>query len=247
MRNVVDGLALRHSERFGADASPGSSFTIPNSVPPFKEGDLCWICQLAESPTAIPTGVTPTGFTTAVSDTAGGTQDGKFCRVRTSHKILIAADFGTTFGCMVGPSKLRVCGIVLGFNRGLRAVEYVSSDGSYAAGGLTNIFNLTWDGKLNGAFLWMAFGHGEFSLANYDLQFKELNPEDAPLFYGSEYFLDGVGRLVGSVGGVSTTRTYYAFKRTANFNAEFDTTVSVRKSGDSGTFNATSGALVKLR
>jgi hypothetical protein len=132
-----DGLALISKVRFGADFSPGSTWTIPfdDGVYFYGPGDLVIVFQLAENtgPTP-PVLVIPAGWIAIGGGTSFTSGDGKGIRVIGLLKLLVAGDAGRTITGMNGSSKNRVCGMALKFNRRLLGVSAVDHGTSGSAG-----------------------------------------------------------------------------------------------------------------
>jgi hypothetical protein len=235
--SVVDGIAIIGSQRFGADASPGSTFTIP--VAGFAVGDLVVYCQLAEhTGAAIPASVFPAGFVAIGASKTLVDGAGLGCRMNTAYKIMTAADIAAPQKTgMAGTNRNRVCAIIFHMNRPLTSVIV---DSSSIALGLadTDVSPLTaaWSGLFSHGFLYLGFAHGDAAFG--PTQFSWSTPAT-----GSDY-IAGTGEGIGT-GTAQVTRTHYKYKP-FGFTSPPDNNIDMSMVGDRGDFNSVAAILLRL-
>jgi hypothetical protein len=205
--------------RFGADASPGSTWTLPSGAP-WAVGDLVVVCQLAQDSSA-PADVIPAGWTRIGTTITAATGDGNNVRVNTSYRIITAGQLGTTITGMNGAQKNRVCAAIYHFNRALTGVTVVDSSRNASAAAAGAVIP-NWDSTRDGSHLYIGHCHGELSVADADFTWSTA-PDDK--------------------GSATVTRTYYKFyDNTAPVSA-----ITMTNGADNGTFNAVQGTLLRLK
>lgn len=197
---IEDGLAILEGTRFGALANPGATFQIPNdfaSAAPIQNGDICFICQFAESstPTA-PTSVIPAGWTADLNSQAMTTADGTGARMTAFHKILTAANESDIFTAMNGTARNRICAIMLRMSRPVQTISRLTPDWAVSTGN-PPIITPTLDGSI-GDHVVIGFAHGEVSVSDANFAWS-------PVPIGSAYYLGDDGR-----GNPSATRSYFS-------------------------------------
>lgn len=239
---IIGGLldagapALTTKFRFGADASPGSTFTVPTDDgdgTDFVAGDLAIVCQYVQNTSAsVPSSVTPTGWTNITnSQVLSPDGSGNGARMNCWYKILTSGDIGTVYAGMVGLGKNRVCGMALHFSRPLLGITVVDHDASLSAGTPSAILMNT-DGLFTGAHLFWGACHGDGSVSDANYEWT-VGP------FGSDY-VTGVAQP--DLGSASQTRTWYSFY--AQGDAPADTQMLMNS--DTGDFNGLAGVLMRI-
>jgi hypothetical protein len=234
---IDDGCpALITSLRFGPDASPGSTFTIPTDDLDgrnFRAGDVVFFCQLAENTTSTPPAfVMPAGFTSLVASQVTTDGAGLGVRTATGFKIMTAADVGAVKTGMNGAQRNRLCGIALGFNRPVQSVSLVDSALTLSASAVVSR-TVAWDGLNTGSHLYLGFAHGEVSISNAQYTWNA-----GPT--GSAY--DQNDPSPGT-GGASPTRTYYTFTQQGRTPAS---SITMTLGPDMGDFNMNYAMLLRI-
>lgn len=208
------------SARFGADASPGDSWTIPSGAP-YAVGDLCVVTQLAESTTAaIPASVIPVGWTQIGASLTVTTADGTGARMNTMYRVITAGQLGSVVTGMNGTARNRVAGRLIHLSRPIASVTVVDSGASLAVAAPTAQV-ISWDSVRDGTHIYWGAAHGETAVADAD--FTWTTAADANL------------------GSVSETRTWT--KTYENTAPASSITMSL---ADNGTFNGLFGCLFRL-
>lgn len=239
--------------RFGASASPGNGWIMPNEswMPAENYPALCVVHQSAESTTGTPpTLVTPSGWTAiSAGQTTMTNANSRGMRFNTVYKVITAADLGATVIGMSGTQTNRICANIWWFNRPLQTVTVITGlTGMTASAAVPSTVTSNDDGVRAHGHIWCGFMHGESPVLNGD---SSLDTDGTPFggTYGAALSFPDWG-----YGSETATRTLFnsypyndgsGLRGVTPTNSEmsdlgnwgFDSSMIAGKGGDSGSWN----------